>query len=104
MAGIKSPLLSALLGTYTGWNVTAAGPLKGQSCALQGGFIPFARTKAERMAQGDPRLSLEERYTSHEQYVKIVKDAAGKLVSEHFLLQQDADAMIKQADASDVLR
>jgi Alpha/beta hydrolase domain len=104
VAGIKSPLLAAPLGTYTGWNVTAAGPLKGQSCALQGGFIPFAKTKAERTAHGDPRPSLEERYTSHEAYVKIVRDAAAKLVSEHYLLQQDADAMVKQAEASDVLR
>jgi hypothetical protein len=36
--------------------------------------------------------------------VKIVRDAAAKLVSEHYLLQQDADAMVKQAEASDVLR
>src|SRR5262245_4645681 len=104
LAGIKSPLLSAPLGTYTGWNVTAAGPLKGQSCALQGGFIPFAKTKAERMAHNDPRPSLEERYHSHDEYVKAVSAAAGKLVSDHYLLQQDADAMIKQAEASDVLR
>jgi len=104
VAGVKSPLLAAPLGTYTGWNVTAAGPLKGQSCALQGGFIPFATTKADRMAHGDPRPSLEERYHSHAEYVKVVSAAAGKLVSDHYLLQQDADAMIKQAEASDVLR
>ena len=30
VAGVKSPLQAAPLGTYTGWNVTAAGPLKGQ--------------------------------------------------------------------------
>ena len=45
VAGIKSPLLAAPLGTYTGWNVTAAGPLKGQSCGLSGGFIPFAKNE-----------------------------------------------------------
>jgi alpha/beta hydrolase family protein len=104
VAGIKSPLLAAPLGTYTGWNVTAAGPLKGQSCALQGGFIPFAKTKAERTAHGDPRPSLEERYHSHDEYVKIVSTAAATLVREHYLLQPDADAMIQQAEASDVLR
>jgi alpha/beta hydrolase family protein len=102
--GIKSPLLAAPLGTYTGWNVTAAGPLKGQSCGLVGGFIPFAKTKTERIAQGDPRPSLEERYHSHDEYVKIVSAAAATLVRERYLLQQDADAMIKQAEASDVLR
>ena len=30
VAGVKSPLQMAPLGTYTGWNVTASGPLKGQ--------------------------------------------------------------------------
>jgi len=104
LAGIKSPLLSAPLGTYTGWNVTAAGPLKGQSCGLLGGFIPFAKTKTERMAHGDPRPSLEEQYHSHDEYVKTVTAAAATLVRDHYLLQQDADAMIEQAERSDVLR
>jgi hypothetical protein len=103
VAGIKSPLVAAPLGTYTGWNVTASGPLKGQSCGLNGGFIPFAKTKAERLAKNDPRPSLEERYRSHDEYVKVVSAAAAKLVQERFLLQQDADAMIKQAEAADVL-
>jgi hypothetical protein len=84
--------------------VTASGPLKGQSCGLSGGYIPFARTKAERLAKGDPRLSLEERYRSHEEYVQIVQAAAGKLVQERLLMQQDADAMIKQAQDSEVVR
>jgi hypothetical protein len=104
VAGIKSPLTSAPLGTYTGWNVTAAGPLKGQSCGLSGGFIPFAKTKAERLASGDPRLSLEERYRTHDEYVRTVSAAAAALVRDRYLLPQDADAMIKQAEASDVLR
>jgi hypothetical protein len=103
VAGIKSPLQAAPLGTYTGWNVTAAGPLKGQVCGLSGGFIPFARTKAERIASGDLRLSLEERYRSHDDYVQAVRRAASALVQDGYLLQPDADAMLKQADASDVL-
>lgn len=104
LAGIKSPLLAAPLGTYTGWNVTATGPLKGQSCGLSGGFIPFEKTKAERLAKGDPRPSLEERYGSHDEYVQIVRAAATKLVQERLLLQPDADAIVRQAEASDVLR
>jgi hypothetical protein len=104
VAGVKSPLESAPLGTYTGWNVTASGPLKGQSCGLSGGFIPFAKTKAERLAKGDPRLSLEERYRSHDEYVQIVSAAATQLVKDGFLSKEDADTMIKQAEASDVRR
>jgi Alpha/beta hydrolase domain len=104
VAGIRSPLQMAPLGTYTGWNVTASGPLKGQVCGNSGGFIPFAKTKAERLASGDPRPSLEERYRSHQEYVQTVSKAAGKLVQEGYLLQRDADAMITQAEASAILR
>ncbi len=104
VAGVKSPLQAAPLGTYTGWNVTASGPLKGQVCGNSGGYIAFAKTKAERLASGDPRPSLEERYRSHDDYVQVVSRAASKLVQERYLLQQDADVMIKQAEASDVLR
>ena len=61
-------------------------------------------TQANRMAAGDPRLSLEERYRTHEGYVEAVRAAAAKAVSERFLLQADADALIAQAAASSVLR
>ena len=103
---MKSPLQMAPLGTYTGWNVMSSGPFKGQMCLLhrRGRFHPFAKTKAERLASGDPRLSLEERYRTHEGYVQAVSAAASTLVQEGFLLQADADAMIKQAEASDILR
>ena len=103
IAGIKSPLLSAPLGTYTGWNVTTSGAYKGQLCGSSfgaspiGGFIPFAKTKAERMASGDPRLSLEERYTNHEGYVRAVKAAADALVRDGYLLTDDAASMLAQA-------
>jgi hypothetical protein len=104
VAGIKSPLLSAPLGTYTGWNVTTSGMYAGQLCGPPfgaspiGGFIPFAKTKAERTASRDPRLSLEERYVDHAGYVRAVKAAADKLVSEGYLLADDAASMITQAE------
>ena len=104
VAGIKSPLLSAPLGTYTGWNVTTSGMYAGQLCGPSfgsspiGGFIPFAKTKAERIASGDPRLSLEERYTDHAGYVRAVKTAADKLVRDGYLLADDATVMITQAE------
>jgi hypothetical protein len=105
IAGVKSPLAMTPLGTYTGWNVTVAGPFKGLLCGdvPVGGFIPFAKTKAERSASNDPRLSLEERYHSHEGYVQAVVKAADTLVKDGFLLKRDADTMIKQAESSAVL-
>jgi len=104
LGGVPVVLRDAPLGTYLGWNITAAGFHKDKICNYAGGMIPFAKTRAERMANGDSRLSLEERYKSHDEYLKIVSAAAAKLVQERFLLQQDADAMIKQAEAGDVLR
>ena len=67
-------------------------------------MIPFARTAAERKRNGDPRLSLEERYASHGGYVEAVKKAAERALREGFLLQVDAEALIKAAQASTVLR
>lgn len=104
VAGVRSVLLDAPLGTYTGWNPIARGFFKGDIQALGGGFIPFAKTKAQRLAAGDPRLSLEERYGTHEAYVARVKAAASRAVAERFLLQDDADRLVAQAEQSKVLR
>jgi hypothetical protein len=55
------------------------------------------------LAAKDPRPSLEERYKNHTGYVDAVKRAAATAVSMGFLLNEDADALISQAAASDVL-
>ena len=104
LGGVPVVLRDAPLGTYLGWNITAAGFHAGKICNYAGGMIPFASTQAERTAKNDPRLSLEERYKTHAGYVAAVKTAAAHAVAEGFLLQPDADALIKQADASNVLR
>jgi hypothetical protein len=104
VGGVPVVLRDAPLGTYLGWNVVADGFHKGKICNYAGGMIPFAATRAQRMANGDPRPSLEERYKSHDGYVATVRAAAAKAVAEKFLLQEDADKLIAQAAASDVLR
>ena len=103
IAGVRSVLLQAPLGTYTSWNPVASGPLKGNEGNLAAGYIPFAMTKAARLASGDPRRSIEERYGSQEGYNCVVKRAAGQLVRRRFLLQDDANRLIAQAAASNVL-
>jgi hypothetical protein len=102
MGGVPSVLLQVPLGTYVGWNVTASGFNQGKICGLNGGYIPFAKTKAERMAANDPRLSIEERYGTHEKYVALVKAAAAKAVAARLLFQEDSDKLVAQAAASDV--
>ena len=102
--GVPSALHQAPVGTYLGWNITASGYYKGKICAFVGGFVPFAKTKSQRLASGDPRLSLAERYISHERYVARVKTAAQRMVTQRFLLQEDADRLAGEAESSDVLR
>src|SRR5215469_3546148 len=103
IGGVPSVLRQAPLGTYLGWNITAGGFDQGRICTLSGGYVPFAKTKGERLASGDPRLSLEERYDDHQAYVDAVRKAAQRAIAERFLLKEDADRLIKEADASDVL-
>jgi Alpha/beta hydrolase domain len=103
IAGVKSVLLQAPLGTYTSWNPIASGPLKGNEGSLAAGYIPFAMTKAERIASGDPRRSVEERYGSQEGYNCVVRHAAKQEVRKRLLLQEDAERLIAQAAESNVL-
>ena len=107
LGGVPVVLLDAPLGTYLGWNITAGGAKpfhQGQICNYVGGMIPFARSLEERKMTGDPRLSLQERYVSHDGYVDAVRKAADKATREGFLLPVDATLLIKAAELSAVLR
>lgn len=99
-SGIRLPELAVPLATYTGWNLRAASigaPDEIQS--MVGSFIPFAKTKAEREASGDPRPSIEERYKGKEDYLRKVDAASRKLVTEHFLLESDVERIHEKASA-----
>lgn len=100
--GIRSPLQAVPLGSYVGWNVYTAGFQKGRYCGNTGGYIPFAATRAERLAKGDPRPSLEERYPSHAAYVAKVKAQADMLVAQRYMLKADADRAVAEADAAKI--
>lgn len=102
ISGIRSPLVEAPLGSYVGWNVAASGFQAGRYCGNTGGYIPFAATRAERLAKGDPRPSLEERYPSHDAYVARVKAAADALVAQRYLLAADAARIVAEAQAAKI--
>lgn len=104
VGGIPSVLHQVALGTYLGWNVTASGYLKGRGCGFSGGFIPFARTKEERLPSADPRQSLRSDMGLTDAYVAKVREAARRLVEQRFLSREHADRMIRKAEASSILR
>jgi hypothetical protein len=103
VSGVPSVLYQAPLGTYLGWNVVTSGFYAGQGCGFQGGYVPFARTRAERAQTNDPRLSVEERYGTLEGYVCTVRGAVDAAVRDRFLLADDAQRLIAEATASHVL-
>jgi hypothetical protein len=102
LAGIRSVFLQTPLGTYTGWNLGRKDRFENGMCNLQGSFVPFAATKAERIAAGDPRLSIEERYPTKDAYPSAFRKAADDLVARRFLLPDDADSLVKTAESEGV--
>jgi len=95
IGGVRSVTLQVPLGTYMGWNLRKKGFMEDRSCYLQGSFIPFVRWRVDR--GNDPRPSLEERYGSKENYVRLVDAAAQRLQQEGFLLAEDAQRLTREA-------
>jgi Alpha/beta hydrolase domain len=79
IAGVRLPEVEAPVATTTGWALRRAGFSENEGCEANGQHIPLPRTKAERLAAGDPRRSIEERYKDHDRYVKAFRKAAEKL-------------------------
>ena len=97
-AGVTLPEISVPTGTATGWSVRSeAGGGTGELCYLDGAFIPFAKTKAEREATKDPRPSLAERYRDNADYAERVKAAATALERDGYLLPEDVRRIVDKA-------
>jgi hypothetical protein len=90
IAGVRLPDVTVPLATYTGWALRS-GVWANDGCEASGQYIPFARTEAERVASGDPRPSIEERYPSFGQYYSGVIRAIDGLVKDRLMLCEDAD-------------
>jgi hypothetical protein len=62
-----------------------------------GAFVPFARTRDARVASGDPRPSVAERYRNRDEFLGQVDRAAHALVEQRFLLAADAGPVRERA-------
>jgi Alpha/beta hydrolase domain len=100
IGGVRSVAVQVPLATYTGWNQRRAGMMENELCGNWGAHFPFAKTATER--ENDPRPSLQERYGSQAGYVAKVEEAAQKLVSEGFLLPDDAARIVQEARQSNL--
>jgi len=98
-AGIRLPDVAVPVATYTGWNFRKAEiGAPGELVSLLGSSIPFMPTKAARDAAGDPRRSIEERYSSKESYLKQVEQTADALVKAGYLLVDDEPRILQRAE------
>ena len=104
IAGIRHPFVEVPVATLLGWNTRTrdfGGP---DLCDLLGSTIALPKTRADAQAKGDPRPSLEELYGSHEAYVAKIFEAARKLQAERLMLAEDVDMIVREAQASNILR
>jgi hypothetical protein len=98
--GIKMPEVAVPLATFTGWNLRSEKIGAPQELySMQGSFIPFPKTKAERAATHDPRPSIEERYASKQQFLEKVTASANELVRSGYLLEQDVPKLVEKSAA-----
>jgi alpha/beta hydrolase family protein len=97
IAGVRIPEVAVPVATYTGWALRANPAGGDDGCDAAGQMIDFAKTKAERLMTGDPRLSLQERYASHAAYVNAVGAAANALARDRLMLGEDVQAYMKKA-------
>ena len=100
LAGVRIPDVAVPLATYTGWALRAYPAGADDGCDAAGQELAFAKTKAERLAHGDSRPSLEERYPTRADYVSKVAAAANGLARDRLLTEEDVAAYVKKAQAT----
>lgn len=87
---LSAPEVAVPTGSYPGWRLRRAdGPAADQLYSLTGSYIPFPRTKAEREESGDPRLSIEERYSSLENYLDQLQTRCEAYEKAGYFLPED---------------
>ena len=97
LAGIRGVELEVPTATYTGWNYRKRGEAEQSMAAVHGSYLPFAPDAAARRSTGDSRLSIEERYASNDEYVRLVSEAVERLVEQRLLLREDAQRFVTRA-------
>jgi len=93
IAGVRLPDVTVPLATYTGWALRS-GPQANDGCEGSGQFIPFAASRDARLATGDPRPSVQERYGSFSGYYFALYYAINDFVQKGWMLPEDGPAAL----------
>lgn len=100
VAGIRLPEVSVPLATYSGWALRLLPTGADEGCDGAGRKMPLRKSVASRVAIKDPRLSIDERYTSRDDYIAQMTQAANARMAQRLLLQEDVDRYIAGAGAA----
>ncbi len=93
------PTVAVPLGSFTGWYLRPHEiGAETELLSLAGGYIPFARTEAERLASGDSRPSIESRYAGFDDYRTRFEAHTRSLVERGYLLEEDVPRVMQLAD------
>lgn len=99
VAGVRLPDLTVPVGSHTGWNAqdeTGGDPRLAQTFF---GLTRFFAPTADARPDGDPRPSLAERYADRDDYLAQVRQAAGALVRDRYLLEEDVPLVVENCAA-----
>lgn len=97
-AGVRLPEVQVPLATYTGWNFrNAASGGTDTIRPLTGSYIPFARTRADRITSRGPRRAIAERYPTQDAYMAKIHAASAALVKNRYILADDVPAIEARA-------
>ncbi len=93
------PAVAVPVATYTSWNTRGRSVgAENEMLGLQGGYIPFVKTKADREKLGDPRPALLERYRDFADFQTQYRKVVDRMVEERTLLSEDVAGLMNLAD------
>jgi len=97
--GVRLPEIGVPLATYASWNLRDPSiGASDQRVSFEASYIPFPKTVADREKAGDPRRSIVERYSGHDDYMGRYTKATDDLVKQRWILPEDRDAVIQRGE------
>jgi len=97
IAGIRPPMLTAPLGTYTGWNLRGPGHAPGRLFPFMGAYIPFPETDEQATLTGDTRPAILSRFPTAESYMDAIRAAAEQLLADGFIVEAGVAEFVSHA-------
>jgi len=101
-AGIRLPDIAVPVATFSGWNLRSERVgAEGALARWSGSYLPFPRTREDRLRGSDSRRSVLERYATREIYLEKIASTSLELRQQGFLLDEDVVDLLRTASLRD---